>query len=413
MKRKEKLKIIFSNAVIKNDNLGCVALSVSMMWLLDEMLKSKGVEYDLYLPDSGYGRNGLGLHMIDVGGKTIKFHAIWDIAMGGLRQKVKNVVFHRLYKESRSVYKAADCILDIGQGDSFADIYGKERFDIIFSDYEYGKSCGIPFCVLPQTVGPFDDAEIRKRASLGLGWAQAVMVRDKQSLEYVQQIMPFGNKVSEIIDVAFFMPYKQQKFIEGYVHVGLNVSSLLWFGGYTRSNQFGLRDNYQAVIMAVLKCFLSMPDVIVHLVPHVNGKENPVENDYGVSYQLLKTMSHPRLVIAPLFASPVDAKGYISSLDFFMGARMHATIGAFSSGVPVVPMAYSRKFNGLFCDTLQYDAMVDLKRQTCDEILSNIMTFYNERDNLKSVIKDRMNGVVEERRRLLVDNLYSFFRLEE
>ena len=92
---------------------------------------------------------------------------------------------------------------------------------------------------------------------------------------------------------------------------------------------------------------------------------------------------------------------------------MHSTIGAFSSGVPVVPMAYSRKFNGLFCDTLQYDAMVDLKRQTCDEILSNIIAFYNERENLKSVIRDRMNGVVEERRRLLVNNLYSFFQLKE
>ncbi len=410
---KSKLNIIFSNAVIKNDNLGCVALSVSMMWLLDEMLRNKGIEYELYLPDSGYSRQELGPHEVNVGDKTLRFHAIWDISMKGLRQKVKDVVFYRLYKESKRVYRDADCILDIGQGDSFADIYGKERFDIIFSDYEYGKACGIPFCVLPQTVGPFDDAEICKRASLGLGWAQSVMVRDKQSLEYVKQIMPCGNKVSEIIDVAFFMPYKQQKFIEGYVHVGLNVSSLLWYGGYTRSNQFGLKDNYQDVIIAILKHFLAIPNVIVHLVPHVNGKENPVENDYEVSYQLLKTMAHPRLVIAPLFASPVDAKGYMSALDFFMGARMHSTIGAFSSGVPVVPMAYSRKFNGLFCDTLQYDAMVDLKRQTCDEILSNIIAFYNERENLKSVIRDRMNGVVEERRRLLVNNLYSFFQLKE
>ena len=41
-----------------------------------------------------------------------------------------------------------------------------------------------------------------------------------------------------------------------------------------------------------------------------------------------------------------------------MGARMHACIAAFSSGVPVVPMAYSRKFEGLF-GSLGYDRTVD------------------------------------------------------
>ena len=39
---------------------------------------------------------------------------------------------------------------------------------------------------------------------------------------------------------------------------------------------------------------------------------------------------------------------------------MHACIAAFSAGVPVVPMAYSRKFNGLF-GTLGYKRVADCK----------------------------------------------------
>ena len=70
-------------------------------------------------------------------------------------------------------------------------------------------------------------------------------------------------------------------------------------------------------------------------------------------------------------------------MDFFMGARMHSTIAAFSSEVPVFPMAYSRKFNGLFADTLQYPYMADMKTQSNAEILANIKQCYGQRKRFK------------------------------
>ena len=94
-----------------------------------------------------------------------------------------------------------------------------------------------------------------------------------------------------------------------------------------------------------------------------------------------------------------------------MGARMHATIGAFSSGVPVIPMAYSRKFNGLFVDTLQYDAMVDMKTMNNNLILSEITKNFANRSNLKEMINERMTGIVAERRKMLVEDLKTFFNL--
>ena len=117
--------------------------------------------------------------------------------------------------------------------------------------------------------------------------------------------------------------------------------------------------------------------------------------------------------MAPFALGPVEIKSYIAGMDFFMGARMHATIGAFSSGVPVVPMAYSRKFNGLFVDTLQYDSMVDMKKQSDEDILSVIKVAFSRRLELKDMIKQRMEGVVAERRKLLIDDLTKFFNLEK
>lgn len=408
----KKIKIIFANAAINNGNLGCVALSISTMFLIHELFKEKGVEYEFYLPDSGFRHKQLGSHEISIGNLHLKYNAIWDICNVGLKSKLKNLVLHKLASETRKIYRDANFIIDIGQGDSFSDIYGIGRFMWMFSDYKQGYKHHIPYCVLPQTIGPFEDSFVRETAKKGLGWAKTIMARDKQSLDCINELLPNRKDVREIIDVAFFMPFVKHNFVPNYIHVGLNVSSLLWHGGYTQNNQFALKVNYQKTIREILNYFLGKDDIIVHLIPHVVGYDNGVENDYAVSYQLFNEYAHSNLILSPLFRNPIDAKSYIAGMDFFVGARMHSTIGAFSAGVPVVPMAYSRKFNGLFVDTLKYDAMADMKASTDEETLDIIKTAFSNREHLKEIIKSRMTGVVAERKAMLMNELKTFFDLK-
>jgi polysaccharide pyruvyl transferase WcaK-like protein len=266
------------------------------------------------------------------------------------------------------------------------------------------------YCILPQTIGPFKDAKIRSLALKAIAKASCVMVRDKQSLDFVKRELP-DKPVSEIIDVAFFMPYKKKSFDDKYVHVGLNISGLLWHGGYTQDNQFGLVSDYQSVIRDIIDYFLSLENVKLHLISHVVAENRIIENDYAVAYDLCEEYSHPNLILSPMFLDAIAAKGYISGMDFFMGARMHATIAAFSSNVPVYPMAYSRKFNGLFVDTLQYDYIGDMKVQSASDMLSDIKNAFVNRSVLKSLISNRMSTIVEDRRNLLVKELEKFLGL--
>ena len=73
---------------------------------------------------------------------------------------------------------------------------------------------------------------------------------------------------------------------------------------------------------------------------------------------------------------------------------MHSTIAAFSSGVPVVPMSYSRKFTGLFNCTLDYDAVVDLKTETSNEIEAFIFQKFSQRQQIKEKIAQRLETIV-------------------
>lgn len=404
----QKLNIIIANAPMYNGNRGCVALSLSSMYLIDKILSSVNIPYTFYLPQSGH--RVFGEYTFEVDNKTIKYTAIPDISCFSLRTRIRNFIFLKRYIQTYLIYKQTDYIFDIGQGDSFADIYGEKRFAWIFAQYKLGKKFNKPYCILPQTIGPFKDSKFKALAAKGISRAKCVLVRDKQSYNFVKETLP-QKQVYETIDVAFFLPFTKKDFNSSFIHVGLNISALLWHGGYTQNNQFNLSIDYQKLICDIISFFLNIKNVKLHLIPHVVDSERGIENDYAISYDLYEKFQHPNLILAPLFLDPITAKGYIAGMDFFMGARMHSTIAAFSSGVPVVPMSYSRKFNGLFNDTLNYSYLADMKKDSNEAILQLLQTCFQKRQELKQEIIVQQNTTIKERKELLIKNIESFLNI--
>jgi polysaccharide pyruvyl transferase WcaK-like protein len=396
-----KKKFILANVTLQTGNKGCVALCYSMMYLIDVIMSEKNIDYQLYLTESN---ERSGHHELTIGGRNIAYESVdnawpisWRKAYLLLTNFKKN---YRLYK----LYKDADCIMDIGQGDSFADIYGNKRFAKIDKVHRLARLFRKPYFFLPQTIGPFQNPTIREKAVKSINKAEIVMTRDRQSLDYVNELTNRKAHVKEYIDVAFFLPYNKIEFNKNEVHVGLNISGLLWNGGYTRNNQFGLKADYQHVIRNIISFFLSNEGVRLHLISHVASGTRNVESDYAVLYDLWREYHSEQMTLAPFFHSPIEAKDYIAGLDFFMGARMHATIAAFSAGVPVLPMVYSRKFNGLFVDTLAYDHLADLKADDESTILTKVENCFALRDSLRQEIADQLASTVsEQKEKLLVD----------
>ena len=405
------VKIILANAPIKNGNRGCVALSVSAMALIDELIEKQSCDYVFYLPNSGY--NDGQEHEIHFKDKIIKYYDIGYPFGINLTNTLQNWCKMFLKNDFRSfrIFDNADYILDLGQGDSFADIYGELRFKLIDRIHCIARKYHKPYCLLPQTIGPFKNERIRKKAIKSIEKARLCMARDKQSYDYMLENVPQQKNVSEYIDVAFFLPYETISQDKNYIHVGINISALLWHGGYTRNNQFGLKCEYQSLVEQLINHFLNQPNVKVHLIPHVVGSERSIENDYAVSYDLWREYNNANLILAPLALGPIEIKSYIAGMDFFMGARMHATIGAFSAGVPVVPMAYSRKFNGLFIDTLSYHHIADMKTMDNDDIIQIIQEAYDNRDSLTNEIAYQKETTVREKKQLIMNKLKEFFNL--
>ena len=279
--------------------------------------------------------------------------------------------------------RAADLVVDIGGGDSFADLYGRARLAKMFLLKALTHLAGTPLVVAPQTIGPFRRPSSRFLARLTLARSALVATRDAKSTAALQALGHRGPMI-EASDVALRLPYDPAPPRDPATapRVGINVSGLLMAGGYTGRNELGISLDYPGLIRDLIRHFQGL-GAEVHLVPHVLVRSGAMvaEDDMRPSAGL--AAEFPGVVLAPDFVSPSAAKSYISGLDFFMGARMHACIAAFSAGVPVVPMAYSRKFEGLF-GSLGYAETVDCTTRSGPEIFAVICAAYERRDGLRA-----------------------------
>ena len=104
-----------------------------------------------------------------------------------------------------ALIRAADLVIDIGAGDSFADIYGPARLRRMFAMKVLTHLAGRPLVVAPQTVGPFTKASSRLLARLSLKASAIVASRDRLSTEAARALGATG--VIEASDVALRLPY--------------------------------------------------------------------------------------------------------------------------------------------------------------------------------------------------------------
>lgn len=277
--------------------------------------------------------------------------------------------------------KRADIMIDIGAGDSFADIYGGKRLTMMLAMKLLAWAAGTPQVMAPQTIGPFSKALSKRIARFVMNKCAILATRDALSTKAAQDI-GVTNRIIEASDVALRLPFDRPVHSDSApLRVGINVSGLLAQGGYTGKNEFGIKSDYPGLIRDLITHFRSYPaGCEVHLVSHVIFPPgHPGEDDYAAAKRL--AAEFPGTVLAPRFGSPSEAKSYIAGLDFFMGARMHACIAAFSSGVPVIPMAYSRKFKGLF-GSIGFDRTVDCTSESREFLLETITAAFEERSVL-------------------------------
>ena len=294
----------------------------------------------------------------------------------------------------------------IAGGDSFSDIYGLERILYVALPQVLVLLLDRPLVLLPQTYGPFRGQVSKFLARYILRRAKDVYSRDDAGVSTVRTLL--GNddvKVKVVPDLGFCMTAAPLapliiRQIENFRHsgpiVGLNVSKLLYIGGYSGENMFHLRESYPAIIDALVNHIVGALGAQVLFVPHVIGGSRSEEDETLLCEKLLsdfKGIHGDRVFYIDQDFDHREIKSVIGQCDIFIGARMHACIGAVSQAVPSVCLAYSNKFAGVMRPLGAGASVVDLRSSTTSEILNIVSEVFNNREQLRMELKSAIPSV--------------------
>ena len=369
------MKILLLGLEFNIGNLGCEALAYSFVSFLNKIAEemSINIEYKALVykdkPMPNIPNTKIEVECIKIKTKKISF---WTHA-------------YKCCKES-------DLFFDFTMGDSFSDIYGHKRY--FFMTFLKQLACWskTPFILGPQTYGPFKNLYAKKWSKKIILHADEVFSRDEMSAKYVRELT--GRLVNVTTDVAFALPtYKADiQFEYSKINIGFNPSGLLWNGGYTGNNQFELTLDYKKYCEDILDYYCKRDEYQIYLIPHVGNPDGlkEIDNDFNAC-RVLKE-KYPNTIFIDGKKSAMEIKGIISEMDVFIGARMHATIGAFSSGVATIPVSYSRKFEGLY-DNLNYKYVISASKIDNTDATEQTIKYVNDYEILKKHVEDSLQDV--------------------
>ena len=371
------MKIGLLGCLINNENLGCQALTYSILSLLEDIRKEAASNADFYYyvfeanPDGEKTKQAAVL--LDIEPDRMKSYDVTPMF------RLRRFIHHfGVGMKTLSAMRECDVFIDMTGGDSFTDIYGQYTFDSETNVKLLVKRLGKKLILGPQTYGPFNSEKNLQKAVRLINKADLVISRDQQSKDYLSSYIK--NECHVTTDVAFRLPYtKIEKVDSGRIKVGINVSGLL-LKDKTESTQLAteLKADYDKYICELIKNLLDSGKYEIHIIPHVgNDGAEWVRNQFD-----------DKLIYHNQFQNPMDAKSVIAEMDIFVGSRMHATIGAFSSGVATIPVAYSRKFSGLF-EHLEYPYVVDLCGQTTEDCLKVTIGEIKKADYLRHEVLEK------------------------
>lgn len=320
-----------------------------------------------------------------------------------LIHRYASVVFRKINRKSLAGMKyiekplisrigTEDLCLSIG-GDTYC--YGRPIGHLALTKYTYKKGIkNILWC-----------CSIEKEKICG------EILEDLKRYDYIfaRESLTFNNlietgiekeKVVKCCDPAFFLEKKKVPLPQGFVAgntVGINVSEMV----INDTNPKAYEN-----VLTLIQYILDKTDMAICLIPHVYNIVNN-SNDFPILKRIKAEMKDARISMVSEEYDCEQLKYIISNCRFFVGARTHSTIAAYSSYVPTLVLGYSIKSKGIATDLFgTYDGYVlpydELKER---DTLTN--AFINIQKNEKK-IKTQYLSIIPQYKDLLTEAIKKY-----
>ena len=216
----------------------------------------------------------------------------------------------------------------------------------------------------------------------------AFSVREHQTLENLKGKYN-GDNLYYFPDPAFIMPPQSvelPKYWKANNMVGINLSTLIV--GFSYGS--GLHDKVIGAYKYMMDKILEETQFDIVLIPHVmKRKDLAILEEIK---ELYKSNGRVHLISNEDYKSP-ELKYIISSCRFFVGARTHATIAAYSSCVPTLVLGYSTKSIGIAQDLFGTEegyviSIKDVKQK--EDLWNGLENIIRNEKEIKAQLQEKM-----------------------
>ena len=282
-------------------NLGCVALTYSLLQNLEDISKKNNCIFSYIIFDEKPDKKSVSLLLeklsiekdrLSLGELGAPQHYnIKGVVRACTKQLLSNL---KMIKD----IKKCDVIIDMTGGDSFSDIYGLERFYKQTTTKHIVETVGIPLILGPQTFGPYYDAKVEKYAKKIISKAASVFSRDDVSGDYVSNLCQ--REVYKCTDMAFGLKYDSKNYNPtNKIRIGINPSGLLGSKKNEKTDlNVILKTDFDLYIDMLIKQLKKDSRYELHFIPHVRNEAIECFPDYNVIYHegFTKAMNHYQLI---------------------------------------------------------------------------------------------------------------------
>lgn len=311
-------------------NHGCEAIVRGSVNIISNADEDSNFVLSSYAPETDSGIENVEKRIFAV--RQLTFFEKIISALNIRIRRSEEYALKKMYSDVVAQAQDCDICVSIG-GDTYC--YG-DNHGIQVLTKELKKS-GKKIVLWGASIGEEDLSEDKLRS---LEVFDAIFTRE--SLTY--ELLKNKNANKNIFlnpDPAFCMERDAVELIEGFTKdntLGLNVSPLIE----------GYNPEITNITSDFIRYILENTTLKILLIPHVVEKGN---NDYEYMTRFYEKFKNSgRVEILPSDLNAKQYKGYIANTRFFIGARTHATIAAYSSGVPTAVLGYSVKSRGIAKD---------------------------------------------------------------
>ena len=370
-------------------NRGCEAIVRGTV----EVLGNKELYLATFAPEQNTPMiKELGVSMIPYASYPSKLHRMF---YGGIRKIFKkslagfDVIQRPLFKKMTP----DDLCLNIG-GDTYC--YQRPAMSLALNNYTKKKNIkSILWCC------SIEKDKIKGEIFKDLQKYRYIFAREEITVENLIESGIPAEKVIKVCDPAFFLKTKEVPLPVGFQvgnTVGINLSDCVCYGPYTKSY-----DNVKHLIDWILK----ETDMSVCLVPHVYSIADNNFHDWPILKRLHKEINNERVSLVDKEYDCEELKYIISKCRYFIGARTHSTIAAYSMKIPTLVIGYSVKSKGIATDlfgTYHNYVLPFEEMQRDDELLQAFRLLVKNEET----IRQRYEDILPQYKQQLLDAINNY-----